>query len=153
MLVAKGNIYVGKNVTRLDGMYVAQAKNDGSGGVIFTCAVQGGYTGYGDTTKFDNCGGPGGEGAGTVRQLTVNGAFIAKDIKLDRVHKSVRDSCRGEYTSANPSWAASCPATQASEIFNFSPEMWLSQPPFASDASGFSSTSRFQYYTTLPPVL
>ncbi len=142
MLVARGNIYISRNVTRLDGIYVAQQKPDGSGGVIFSCAKPGQFSEYNTTEMFDNCGGPGGEGAGTIRQLTVNGAFIAFDIKLHRVHKSVRDSKSDTLEAAN--------VTQASEIFNFSPEMYLSQPPFSRESSG---DTKFQYYTTLPPVL
>lgn len=144
MLVARGNIYIGNNVKRLDGLYVAQQKSDNTGGTIFTCAKPGEFEGYedGSSTIFDNCGGP--QGEGTVpgnKQLTVNGAFIAHGVKFHRVHKSVRDSRSNIQETPG--------VTQSSEIFNFSPEIYLSPPPFVS-GTGVPPT---QYYTTLPPIL
>ena len=155
MLVAKGNIYIGKNVTRLDGLYVAQAKDDASGGIIFTCARPGDFAAYNDNEKFDNCGGPEGENSNPPddKRLIVNGSFIANNIRLDRIHKSVRDSKSNINEKADRDPSATPHNTEASEVFNFSPEMYLSQPPFAKNGTSSSSSTIFQYYTTLPPIL
>lgn len=146
MLVASGNIYIENDVTRLDGIYVAQQRPDASGGTIFTCAKIAVFEGYADGSMdlFNNCGGPQGENGNPAddKKLVVNGAFIAQHIKFDRIHKSLRDS-RSDTNELTG-------VSQGSEIFNFSPEMYLSPPPFAKDPT---ADNQGPYYTTLPPIL
>jgi hypothetical protein len=64
-IVAKGNITLTNNVTRLDGLYVAQPSNGSAG-------------------RFSTCG----EGAFCNRQLVVNGAVVAQHVLLLRGHGS-----------------------------------------------------------------
>lgn len=86
VIVAKGNIYVNPNVARMDGIYVAQPKDSGSGknndtatGRIYTCRT-------GDspnTAAF----------AATCGQykLQVNGALIAQDVRFLRTKGTLKD--------------------------------------------------------------
>lgn len=67
-VVVKGDIFIGPGVAELNGVYVAQPRDDGSGGRIFTCA------GVANSDTFTNC----------SQTLTVNGAFIAKRVVLGR---------------------------------------------------------------------
>jgi hypothetical protein len=134
-LVARGNIYISKNVNRLDGIYVAQAGSDGSGGTIYTCAKPSEFDQYrpGSTELLDNC--------YDDAQLTVNGAFIADNVEFLRVYKSLRDSKQNHLETAA--------VTNAAEVFNYSPEIYLSPPPFTASSSSIET----QFYTTLPPIL
>jgi hypothetical protein len=128
-MVVKGNIYISEQVTQLDGVYIAQPKTDGSGGKIYTCVDH--DTRQVRTTSpdaFTRC----------QNKLTVNGAFIANQVKFLRTIGSLRDSTVGE-ASTSPTIA---------EVFNYSPELFLVNP-------GVSSQSARQYEsaTGLPPVL
>ncbi|CAM6000315.1 unnamed protein product [Sphagnum balticum] len=149
-IVATGNIFIAPNVTQLDGVYVSEPAS-GSGGTINTCANSTGAVQTTDPNFFTTC----------QNQLTVNGAFVAQNIFLDRTYSSLRYSVSGE----NPQGAArSCGATGtdvpngspeepdcAAEIFNFSPEIYLSKP--ASIPTSGPTSTKFDYVTTLPPVL
>lgn len=82
-LIVKGNIIVSDNVTRLDGLYVAQPEDDNTRGVFATCQS--------DTL--------------CTQQLTVNGAVIAQELDLLRAYGSL-----GPCNSASPTCALSKPA-------------------------------------------
>ncbi|HET7673142.1 MAG TPA: hypothetical protein VFK11_01355 [Candidatus Saccharimonadales bacterium] len=144
-IIAKGNIYIDNNVYNLDGLYVAQPKDDGTRGTIYTCAQVSLFSPntaslYDKNDLYDNCGG------NDKKQLVVNGAFAAKDVKLLRVANSLRNSCRGEYVTPT----VDCPGgTKAAEVFNFSPEIYLFTPVFEEN----TTSDPYQYITTLPPVL
>jgi hypothetical protein len=150
-LVVKGNIYVDRKVTQLDGLYIAQPKADGTKGKIYTCADNSGAPITDATVLFNECGGNiqyvGNDRvacniqSGEPRQLTVNGAFVAQRVVLNRAGYTV--GCAKFQEQANTSKAA--------EIFKFSPEMYLS-PPFFSPRSTATSGD-YQYITTLPPIL
>lgn len=140
-IIAKGNIYIDNNVYNLDGLYVAQPKDDGSRGTIYTCSQVSLNSAslFDKNDLYDNCGG------NDKKQLVVNGAFAAKDVKLLRVANSLRNSCRGEYVTA----LGGCGASKAAEVFNFSPEIYLFTPVFEEN----TTSDPYQYITTLPPVL
>lgn len=114
-IVATGNIFIDKSVTQLDGLYVAQ-KN------IYTCA-----TGFAalplDSALYNTC----------KQSLTVNGALIAKQIRLMRTVGSLSSG-------------------GTAEVFNFTPEIWLGLANDSSLSSGSSST-KYDAITSLPPVL
>jgi hypothetical protein len=133
-LVVKGNIYIANSVTTLDGLYIAQP-NDNKKGVIYTCATGVGVVPIGQDL-FNACG-----AAGNDKQLRVNGAFIAQRVVLNRTGHTLRDSAARE--SANDSKAA--------EIFNFSPEVYLSPPVF--NPRSTLTSGEYKYITTLPPIL
>lgn len=98
-LVVLGNIYIHPSVRQLDGVYIAQPKQDGTGGIVYTCAPDGTNTSLLLTKSlYSNC---------DDSPLTVNGAVIAKQLWMLRTTGNVGDA----------------PAEQ----FNFVPEMWLEE--------------------------
>lgn len=134
-LIVSGNIYIEKNVTRLDGAYIAQPSGDGTGN-IYTCSL--GTTPYQpNEQQFNNCN----------QQLVINGAFVAKSVKFLRVFKSLRDSRLGEVV---PGMIGGSQATNAAEVFNFSPEIYLFSSGEDDPTKGQDS---YDFITTLPPVL
>ncbi|HEX5456614.1 MAG TPA: YXWGXW repeat-containing protein, partial [Candidatus Saccharimonadales bacterium] len=126
-IIAKGNIYISKDVHRLDGLYVAQPDNSGARGYIYTCSN--GFAPVAISELFANC----------HSQLVINGAFAAKYVSFLRSANSLRDSSVRESASAS----------RAAEIFNFSPEIYLYTPVFEEVTTG----QPYQYITTLPPIL
>lgn len=135
-IIAKGDIRIKNTVGRLDGLYVAQPKDDTHGGTIYTCTQNNGTPYTDPSTLYDNC---------RTTQLVINGAFVAKDVKFLRVAHSLRDSTPREV----PSDFSTGTGTNAAEIFNFSPEFYLYTPIFDETSTG----DPYQYITTLPPVL
>lgn len=138
VLIAKGDIYIGSNVTRLDGLYVAQEKT------IYTCAsdMRGRYT---VSTVYDRC----------QNQLYVNGGLVASDVKFLRMRNSMRDSRPAEA----PNFAASS-GTSAAEVIVYGPEMFLAPSPLRrtdlpiEDAStNEQSAGAYDSIKALPPVL
>ncbi len=123
-LVVRGNIYIKGNVTQLDGVYIAQPDSSGNRGVIYTCADDGGR--YSSPAILSNCG----------SSLTVNGAFVAKTIKLLRIKGDLVNATVDEPRTSN----------NLAEIFNYTPELFIAPSPF-------TSASPFQSVTGLPPVL
>ncbi len=139
MFIAR-NVIIRRNVTQLDGVYVAQPTNNGSSdGVISTCDVQ----------SFHACSSP----------LVINGAFISEDIRLLRTRGSLRDARQREGNPSVPMTSCShgAPsnvgtpggATCAAEIFTFSPEVFLGIADVLTPEENFNLDS----FTTLPPVL
>ena len=126
LVVVNGDIYIGSGVTQLDGLYVAESSTGGAKGRIFTCA-----TGMGAAANplaagyFTTC----------HNKLTVNGAFVAKQIWFGRTPGSVGQAA-GDTLLVN----------HDAEVFNYTPELWLprnSGPP----ANGYAAIAG------LPPVL
>jgi hypothetical protein len=124
-LVVSGNIYIDPSVSNLDGTYYAEYATAGdSNGRIFTCANQNGPIDYGSPSDFySTC----------ARQLVVNGSFVADKVNLQRTYGSLRDSVGHENENPN-SPARTCSnnsltpssSTCAAEVFNFSPESYIS---------------------------
>lgn len=137
VLVAKGNIYIDRSVSQLDGVYVAQPKDDGSKGEIFTCATGFNPIGEAGTTLWNNCGGA----AGSAPRLIIHGSFVARAVHFLRTLDTLSDGALAEL--ANNSRAA--------EVFEFSPELYLAEPVLR--PSGTSTTGEYDYITTLPPIL
>lgn len=134
-LVVKGNIYIDPGVTRLDGRYIAQPKADGSKGEIFTCAPGGNNPGENGNTLWNSCGGTSG------RRLTINGQFVAKQVHFLRTVDTISSGTYKERRNQS----------KASEIFNFSPELYLARPAVRPTAT--STSGEYEYITTLPPIL
>ncbi len=156
-IIATGNIYIAPNVTQLDGVYVAQPNSSsatGTSGLIYTCANSSGpfplsYL-YGNSTTNPS--------SGCDQQLTINGAFIDQASILQRSYSSVRYSNPGENPQTTPTHSCGTPnqdvnpnqlsePTCAAEVFNFSPEVYLSQPALK-PLSGI-----YEYITSLSPTL
>ncbi len=153
-IVAKGNVYIDPHVTQLDGVYVAEG-SDQKSGKIDTCTPNG--------SPVVSADGLYGSGNICGYQLTVNGAFVAGRVKLNRTYSSLRFGHKGESGvypvhncgnagsdmagSGTPTNAADC----AAEIFNFSPELFLSRP--ASKPTHGPATNKYDAITSLSPVL
>ncbi|GAC1387800.1 MAG: hypothetical protein NVS1B7_2590 [Candidatus Saccharimonadales bacterium] len=146
-LIATGNIYIDPSVTQLDGVYIAQPLNSASPlsseGRIYTCSANAGFSA---AVIFQTC----------ANQLTVNGAFVAQQIKLQRTFGSMRDATDTENPAGSPH---NCSISSifgsitqqpicAAEVFNFSPEIYMAQPPFI-----VTGSQQFDAITSLPPVL
>lgn len=125
-LIVKGNIYVNRSVTQLDGLYVAQKNDAGSGGGFYTCAT--GFEALPLNGALHNT---------CNNKLTVNGAVVADSIHLLRTQGSLGQSSVSETSQVN----------EAAEVFNFSPGLWLRQPP----ATG--PTPDYDAIISLPPIL
>lgn len=135
-LVARGNIYIGANVTEVSGVFIAQPLDwtdpNSAGGQIYTCSF-----GFSPPTEAQLSSVAGGNNC--RNQLTINGAFIAKRVRLLRTAGSLGDSNNSEgRTSAS-----------IAERFIFSPEVWLSSG--LNQPSGGSES--YDSITILPPVL
>ena len=128
-LVVRGNIYVGSNVTQLDGVYIAQQKN-GSKGIIYTCTDPAApFTPLVlSNTLYNTC----------SNKLTVNGSFIANQVQLLRTSGSLKQSSAGETRNAS----------NAAEVFNYNPSVWIAQPAYTS-----GSLDDYDSITSLPPIL
>jgi hypothetical protein len=143
-IIAKGgNIYIDKDVTQLDGTYVAQP-NGSVGGSIYTCAN--GASRMPLNQILTSC----------RKQLVVNGSFVAQHVYLDRSFGSLRVSQSGEYL--RPGVGQNCGDSGntslgdcAAEIFNWSPESLLAQP--STTPSGGPTSGKYDYITSLAPVL
>lgn len=153
LVVKNGNIRIGPNVKQLDGVYVAQPDTSTSTklnqtGIINTC-----FIGNNFADIYNSC----------KNQLVVNGAFVANRVLLARSYSSLRFSQNGEYNMggyaahncgnagkdvpAGSTSAADC----AAEIFNFSPELYMSQP--AINARYGPPSGKYDAITSLSPVL
>lgn len=135
-LVVRGNIYIDKNVRQLDGLYIAQPKEgQPNTGRIYTCA-DGGNPVTLPAAVYSICGAdtdvPGGD-----KRLTVNGSFIAQRVVLNRV----------SYSIGNSTYQEKAGDSKAAEIFNFTPEIYLSPPVFASRGDVYN------YIAILAPIL
>lgn len=125
-LIVRGNIYVSRTVTQLDGLFVAQA-NGSAGGNFYTCATSAAALPL-NGSLYNTC----------LGKLTVNGAVVANQIHLLRTVGSLSQSNAGE-TNAS---------TAAGEVINFGPALWLMQPQPPE-----SSTPDYDAIISLPPIL
>ena len=123
VIVKDGNINISNDVTRLDGLYMAIPDENGNGGNINTC-----YNGSCDTY-----------------QLVINGSFVAKYVDFNRTSGGYKEAL----LTCN---AGDCEQeTNASEVFKFSPELYLANP-FEGLINATDSIGGVETYTELPPV-
>jgi len=132
LVVIGGNIYIGSNVTQLDGLFVAEPTVSSGGvvsanGNIYTCAS--GFGAQANPTLP-------GYYAQCNKQLVVNGAFVADQVHFLRTYGSVGQAKINDTPST----------THAGEVINYTPELWL--PRSSSVPSG-----NYNAITGLPPVL
>ena len=139
-IVVLGNIYVDRKVTQLDGIYIAQPLANGTKGMIYTCATStAGYTA--DTAVYANCSGGYGVAGLSTPKLTVNGSFIAQKVILNRAVNTLSNSIFQEPQATS----------SASEVFNFTPEVFISPPIFR--PNGGPTSGNYQSIAILPPIL
>jgi hypothetical protein len=127
-LIVKGNIFIDNDVTRLDGLYVAQPEG-GADGIIYTCALE--------TDPYTPMALNGSLGAQCDTKLTVNGSFVARQVRLLRTVGTQGASTANETAAAG----------NMAEAFIYGPSTWIIQP---SDVQG---SAEYDAITTLPPVL
>jgi hypothetical protein len=158
VLKATGNIYIDKSVTQLDGIYLAKNK-------IYTCAqapIPTTFVPVPINSLYDNCN----------NQLVVHGSFVANKVNFMRTYGSLRDekaisssctariggrfrvvlvcpppspSCSNAGTAA-PTMRQTC----AAEVFEYTPDMYLSDPKTQKVNNG---AIIYDAITSLPPVL
>lgn len=139
-LVVEGDIYIGAGVTRLDGLYAAIPRSDGSGqgGHIYTCA-----TGIRSA--------PANTLSGCENQLVVNGALAANSIAFMRDCGSLHYSTNDEGTvTRGGTNGEQCNVgsgdSHAAEVINYSPMLWLK-------ALNNNSPDTYDSISSLPPIL
>lgn len=138
-LIARGNIYIDLGVTRLDGLYVAQPKTDGTGGTIYTCSTTiGGQQPVLPSTHAATF-----KSVCDDQKLTVNGSLVGRQVILNRTRNTVSDAVAGETDVAS----------MAAEVFNLSPALWIAQPTSTSGGSASATTVDYDSITSLPPIL
>lgn len=136
-LVVKGAIYIAHGVSQLDGLYIAQVDPDkpnpeiNHSGMIWTCYDNPAFADSAPTGVFIN--------TNCRNKLTVNGAFIAKQVNLFRVNGDVSSATLGE--------AGSSP--NIAESFTYTPEMFMGGPFFNPTNT---SAPKVQSLISLPPV-
>jgi hypothetical protein len=145
LIVYGGNIYIDPKVTELDGLFVALAKG-GVGGNIYTCGVSSGgnFTEMDPSQLFSNCG----------NELVINGAFVANNVKFDRTRGQSGtnvDATSNEIPkqingTGNTGITGPGQDSHAAEVFVYSPEMWLAEPPA-------NLSNEYDSITSLPPIL
>lgn len=135
-VVVRGNIFIGSNVTRLDGIFIAQPRSDGSQGYVYTCATD-------STPPFTPLTLTAGSFYNTcaTNKLTVNGSVVAQQIQFLRTRGTLRDSSTGDNRGSNG----------AAEQFNYGPANWITQPTNTSTDDG--EVDNYDAITSLPPVL
>ncbi len=138
VIIASGDIRIAPNVTRLDGLYIAQRDSSSDGGTIYTCApsVNGNYD---LTNVFDAC----------QNKLTVNGALISEDIRFLRMIGTLRLAPSGELPDSS----------NIAEVINYTPEMFLAPSPLRIPTSGSSggptnpnAVGPYNAIKSLPPI-
>lgn len=135
-LVATGNIYIRDSVRNLAGIYIAQR------GTIYSCATNFAAPQLASSNPQSVMG-------ICNNQLTVHGAFMAKNIRFLRAQNTLKQSS----TDTNPNKAVSASystSTKAAEVFVVGPEMYLSQPAMKPRQSVSSST--FDGIASLAPI-
>ena len=127
-------MFIDNDVTQLDGLYVAQQSTSSTDdGIIFTCTSSPVGGPYVQPTL-----GVGGTFASTCdTKLTVNGSFVARQVRLLRTIGTLRQS--------NAADNAGVPFV--AEVFNYNPALWITQP--SDDAGG----ADYDAINSLPPIL
>lgn len=125
-LIVRGNVYVGRTVSQLDGLYVAQSNGGGNGG-FYTCATSAAALPL-SGNLFSLCN----------SKLTVNGAVVANQVFLLRTNGTLSQSAAGESSAGG----------RAAEVFNYNPSLWLRQPFLEEE-----TTPDYDAIISLPPIL
>ena len=140
-LIVRGNIYIAPNVSRLDGLYIAQPNTgqQATQGRIYTCSN--GTTPYIATNIASAC---------DDNPLVVNGALVAQQVKFLRTINSLRNTIS---TGEAPNFADGT-GTNAAEVINYTPEMYIAPSPLLDPLSSAGGTglNKYDAIYSLPPV-
>ena len=126
-IIASGNIYIDHNVPDIAGLYVAQTSGAPGSGTIYTCTNASVPYTVDATGSFN---GP------CHNTLTINGAFVANQVRFMRTNGTAKQASPGEASGTNQA-----------EVFNYSPALWMAQPVNAPTDGSYDSI------TSLPPIL
>ncbi len=143
-LYVKGNIYVSKDVTELNGVFVAQPKDDGNKGEIYTCASGlGTSVSYGPdwSTYVSQC----------QNQLKVYGSFTAKKVILNRIKSN--GTVDGVVNLPSVPISENYNSTEASEVFIWVPYLYLPSANTSEHPTTGPSSDDYKFIGTLPPIL
>jgi len=130
-IVARGNIYIDRSVTQLDGVYIAQPWADLSHGYVYTCTTGAAAPTLAAGAFYNSCTTP----------LKVNGSLVTRSLQLLRTSNSLHDASSAQNRSN----------TKAAEIFNYGPGFWITQPDLTTTNGG--EVDNYDAITSLPPVL
>lgn len=134
------NITISNAVQVVDGIYIAQPQlgQQATQGIINTCSQ-----GTNDDALYGPCG----------NQLVINGAFIANKVRFLRSLGSLRNANTDQPFGIRAGCSGATPGgpkpTCAGEVFNFTPELYLTVP--GSGNNGYAGPD--DYIVQLPPVL
>ncbi len=127
LIVVMGNIYIKSNVANLDGLFVALPDGGmGGGGVINTCGTTL------DPPVAGEC----------DSSLTVNGAFLADRVLLNRLHGDINSATEKEADDS----------TKMAEKFIFTPDFYLGLLNTKNTPPQIGSY-KYDSISNLPPVL
>jgi hypothetical protein len=149
-IVAKGDIFISKNVSQLDGAYISQPGAATSGapnaGTVWTCTDPNNQANNKDSIWLaGNCN----------NRLTINGALIAQQVNFMRVKgdtaAALAEDAACAADAANRTAVASGNCANIAEIINYIPEMvigggTIGTTPGSTDGEPASSVK------SLPPV-
>jgi hypothetical protein len=141
--VVKGNIIIDNDeINQIDGLLIAQPdgiRPAGLSGNIYTCGTI--TSGFNPSTikqpevLFFECGGSG--DPTKALQLRINGALISERVLFNRTSNSLRNATSNREPLNN---------TRASEVINFSPELYITPPLF-------KPSRDYQSMNILSPIL
>jgi hypothetical protein len=152
-IIVRGNIFITPNVSRIDGLYVAQPRvgQEATKGRIYTCALA--FAQVPAVNLASTCG-------TTSSQLAINGAVVAQQIKFLRTMNSLKDSTYSNVAPAGetPNFADGSGSggganTKAAEIINYTAEMYLAPSAIKDpDLSCIDANCKYDSIYSLPPV-
>lgn len=147
-LIAKGSIYVDPNVTRLDGFYVAQPKDNTAASLTADTGIFWSCHGSSLSQTIDiyypavNC----------TRTLVINGGVVAKQLNLLRVKGDVSGATGAEDSIATVSSCTPPGTCNVAEVFNYTPAVLTGGSFFDTNNSGSSNVLPIDSLISLPPV-
>jgi len=138
VVIVAHNIYIDPSVKRLDGMFVATDSASSADGNIFTCANNSGPLASGSV--YDSCN----------DQLLVHGSFVAKRVHFMRSYGTLKDNITNVACHNAGNAAGTTNAACAAEVFEFSPELYLSNPAIQPQSNG---AVHYDSIVNMPPIL
>lgn len=163
VIIACGTIKIDNDVSRIDAVLIAQpgrmvggrcvndASTPASSGTIYTCTNQSGVLYLADTL-YNECSGT--ASTGDTRQLTINGALIARRVKFQRVFGSLNGAAAREKPNFGTGRPDGSNSISAAEIINYTPEVYMAPSPLRhpSGTNSSSTAGRYDAITGLPPI-
>ena len=127
LIIVQGNIFISPVIKDIDGLFIAlKDSNSGFGGVINTC---------GNTdTPVGNC---------KSESLTIHGAFLADEVKLNRII--------GDYAKATSNETSS--EGNIAEKFIFTPDFYLGLINNLKSVNEINNATSYDIMTSMPAVL